>query len=388
MSGITGFIDTGKSVVEQQEILINMNKTQIPRGPDSNGHWVCEQIGLAHTRLATTDITNGGQPLIRTFGNTEYVLVYDGILYNMHELKRMLEDAGHTFKTDCDAEVVLLSFVHWGTECLGKFNGMFAFAIWNNFKKELFLARDRFGAKPLFYSTHDNLLIFSSELKGVLAHPVIRAEIDNEGLAEIFGLGPTHTPGHGIFKGINELPAAHFLIWNDGNIIKKRYWEFITHEHTDNLITTAERVCMLTRRAIAGQLLSDLPICTLLSGGLDSSTITAVAARKFAYDNGTRLATYSFDYEDNDKFFKGSSFQPDTDTKWVHRMVDELHTQHRYLKISNEQLISELENAVIARDLPGMSDIDSSMLYFCKQIKKNHTIVLSGECADEIGYTR
>ncbi len=228
------------------------------------------------------------------------------------------------------------------------------------------------------------MLFRSSEIKAILAHPNIEAVIDKTGIAEVFGLGPTHTPGVGVFKDIFELKPAHFIRFSSDGLVIRRYWEFVSEEHSDNLANTAEKVRYLARDAITRQLVSDVPLCTFLSGGLDSSAISAIAAGQYAFEKGLRLDTYSFDYKDNDRFFRKSSFQPDADKKWADRMSNELSTRHKCLVADTDTIIENLEAAVYARDLPGMADFDSSLLFYCNQVKKRHTVALSGECADEI----
>ncbi len=384
MCGISGFADFEKDVSGENEILSAMNEMLTHRGPDAAGLWLCAEAAIGHRRLAVVDIEGGVQPMIKSEGERKYVITYNGELYNTKELKYELEHLGHVFYTSSDTEVLLSSYIQWGEGCLARLNGIFAFAVWNDHDKSLFLARDRFGVKPLFYTILDGRLIFASEIKALLAHPNVDAVIDNNGISEIFGLGPTHTPGSGVFKDIHELKPAHFMRFSQVGLCIRRYWEFASEEHHDSLANTAEKVRYLVRDAITRQLVSDVPLCTFLSGGLDSSAISAIAAGQYAFEKGLRLDTYAFDYKDNDRFFKKSSFQPDADKMWADRMSSELSSRHRNLIADTDVIIGGLEAAVYARDLPGMADIDSSLLFYCSQVKKRHTVALSGECADEV----
>lgn len=384
MCGIVGYADFEKDVSNEHEILNGMNEMLTHRGPDASGLWLCSEAAIGHRRLSVVDIAGGAQPMIRSVGEHKYIITYNGELYNTKELKYELEHMGHEFSTDSDTEVLLASFIQWGEGCLSRLNGIFAFGVWNDSDKTLFLARDRFGVKPLFYTQLGSRLIFGSEIKALLAHPSVEAVIDKNGIAEVFGLGPTHTPGFGVFKDIFELKPAHFMRFNSNGLSIRRYWELVSEEHSDNLANTAEKVRYLVRDAITRQLVSDVPLCTFLSGGLDSSAISAITASQFAFEKGERIDTYSFDYKDNDRFFKRSSFQPDADKRWVDRMSAEISSRHKYLIADTDAIINSLETAVYARDLPGMADIDSSLLYYCSQVKKRHTVALSGECADEI----
>jgi asparagine synthase (glutamine-hydrolysing) len=259
-------------------------------------------------------------------------------------------------------------------------NGIYAFAVWSEADQSLFMARDRFGVKPLFYAQRGSALILASELKALLAHPCIKPEVDAEGLAEIFALGPARTPGHGVFKGICEVKPAHCLLYDVNGIHLWKYWSLESHPHTDSLKDTVSKVHELVHDSIERQFAADVPVCTFLSGGLDSSAITAFAANYFSRRGQTPLHTYSIDYEGNDTFFRPNDFQPNSDASFVRRMSEQFNTQHHYISFDTPQLVDALEHAVYARDLPGMADIDSSLWLFCREIKKDATVALSGEC--------
>jgi asparagine synthase (glutamine-hydrolysing) len=265
-----------------------------------------------------------------------------------------------------------------------KFNGIFAFAIWGEAEQSLFLARDRLGVKPLFYALKGKLFIFGSELKALLAHPAVKPEVDLGGLAEIFVMGPSRTPGHGIYRGIAEIRPGHCLLYDRYGMRLRRYWTLESRPHQDNLEVTASTVRDLFCDAVERQLVSDVPVCTLLSGGLDSSIITAVAAGAFKRDGLGPLHTYYVDYRDNEKFFKPDHFQPNSDAPWVRRVSEFLGTSHHRIEIDTPDLTEALVPAVLANDLPGMADVDSSLYLFCGEIKKDATVALSGESADEV----
>lgn len=282
-----------------------------------------------------------------------------------------------------DTEVVLNSFAIFGSECVYKFNGIFAFAIWDEKKRRLFFARDRIGVKPFFYTVSDGRFIFASEIKGILAATGKQPEIDAQGVMEIMLIGPGRTPGYGVFRGIEELKPAHCGFFDDKGLRLSKYWSLEDREHTENFKQTAEHVRFLVTDSIKRQLISDVPIGTFLSGGLDSSIISSVASRVLK-EKGEALHTFTVSYKNNDRYFKATKFQPNSDSDFVGQMVEYLGCVNHTVEIDTPELVSALFEAVEARDLPGMADVDSSLLLFCREIKKHVTVALSGECADEI----
>lgn len=377
MCAIAGFI----GLQGNETILDAMLATMARRGPDAAG--VCEITGgyLLHARLAVIDICGGQQPMTLAYGGEVYTLVYNGELYNTASLRQKLEKLGHSFTGHSDTEVVLHSYAQWGEGCVEKFNGIFAFAVWEQKEKRLFLARDRMGVKPLFYMEKDGGLLFASEMKTILAHPDAPAELDWEGAAQLLLLGPGRIPGSGVFRGIRELEPGECAYFQNGKMHRRRYWTLRDREHRESFAETAERVRYLVTDAIMSQTVSDVPLGTFLSGGLDSSIITAICAAK---QGETPLKTFSVGYVDNDKYFVPDKFQPNSDGEFIRLMENTFHTDHHWCILSPEELVAELENATYARDLPGMADVDFSLLAFCREIKKYVTVALSGECADEI----
>ncbi len=384
MCGIVGWIDYEQNLTGQRLVLESMTNTLACRGPDDCGYWISQHAAIGHRRLIVIDPAGGGQPMIRDRGKHRFILTYNGELYNTSELRRELEARGHQFRSHSDTEVVLVSFIEWGVHCLERLNGIFAFGIWDEGDQRLFLARDRLGIKPLFYTQRGNTFLFASELKALLAHPAVQPEINAEGLAEIFVIGPARTPGHGVFKDVRELLPGHFLIWERSGLHESSYWKLVSQPHQDTLEDTVTQVKTLLADAAERQLVSDVPISTLLSGGLDSSAITAFAARAIARQGGAPLRTYSVDYAGNEHYFRPNDFQPEADAPYVRVVSDYLGTSHRTVRIETAGLVEALTSAVEARDLPGMADIDSSLYLFCQEIKKETTVALSGEGADEV----
>ena len=275
------------------------------------------------------------------------------------------------------------AYAQWAEKCVERFNGIFSFAIWEHKRRKLFLARDRMGVKPLFYKLHDGGFLFASELKTILSYPTVSAQLDGQGIAEIFLMGPGRTPGCGVFKGIQELEPACCGYYVAGRWNWKRYWKLYDREHTENFEETAEHVRYLVTDAIRRQMVSDVPIGTFLSGGLDSSLISSVCAREFT-QRGETLQTFSVDYQNNETYFQPGKFQPEADSSYICLMQQYIGSDHNLTVLTPDDLINALEQATVARDLPGMADVDFSLLAFCKQIRKKVKVALSGECADEI----
>ena len=384
MCGIVGIVNHKEDISNQYYIIRNMTKTLYKRGPDEDGLYFSKHANLGHRRLSIIDIENGKQPMSYRVDEVTYTIVYNGQLYNSEEIREILKSNGFKFKGHSDTEVLLKAYVFYGKEVCKHLNGIFSFAIWNDKKGEIFIARDHFGIKPLYYTFVDDNFIFASEVKAVLEHPKVEAIIDKTGISELFGIGPSHSPGISPFKGIQELEPAHFIVYNTNSFRKEMYWKLQTKEHKDNLEKTCENLRYLIKDSVERQLISDVPIGTLLSGGLDSSIITKYASDYYEKKYGEKLQTFSVDYVDQDKNFVKNDFQPNTDNYYIDLMVDYLGTNHNKIILDTPELVDGLEDAMIARDFPGMADVDSSYLMFFKNVKKHIKVALSGECSDEI----
>ncbi|WP_078553093.1 asparagine synthase (glutamine-hydrolyzing) [Bacillus alkalicellulosilyticus] len=384
MCGITGWIDWKRDLRGGQDTIKKMAKTLSLRGPDDSNVWSTQHAAFGHTRLVVVDPEGGIQPMTKTSENRSYTIVYNGELYNTEDLRKELLQRGHTFKGHSDTEVLLTSYIEWGFHCLEKLNGIFAFAIWSDHDQSMMMARDRLGVKPLFYSIQNGRLLFASEMKALLAHDSVQPIVDETGLSEVLGLGPSRSPGNGVFRDIQELRPGHVMLYDRNGAKISRYWSLKSKKHTDSVEETADHVRYLLTDTVERQLVADVPVGTFLSGGVDSSALTALASHVFEQSGRGTLRTYSVDYADNDKYFKANDFQPNSDGPWIKKMADEFGTVHQNHVISMENLAGYLKKAVEARDLPGMADIDSSLLWFCEQIKSDVTVGLSGECADEI----
>lgn len=382
MCGIGGFVDYERDARRGGPILHGMKRTLTPRGPDAEGTYFDEDAALVHRRLIVIDPEGGKQPMHSPDRNT--ILIYNGELYNTPELRTELMSRGHEFVGHSDTEVLLHAYLEWKTDAFSRLNGIFAFAIWEKRERRLTLCRDRLGVKPLFFAPIRNGLTFGSTIDTVLCHPEIEPALDEDGLRTLLLLGPARPPESGVFRQIKSLLPGHFAVLTPENFTDHVYWQLEAHEHEDDLQTTIERTHELICDAARRQLVSDVPLACFLSGGLDSSILSMLAAKDYAA-RGETLHTWSVDYRDNDKYFTKSIFQPNSDDSYIDQMVDFLGTHHHRVVLEPEALCAALLPATDARALPGMADVDSSLLLFCAAVKRGGTTVcLSGECADEL----
>ena len=384
MCGIAGYFNPDQNYAENPKqnfhTLSRMINTMNHRGPDTYGHTIINSCCLAHTRLSIIDLENGRQPMSYTKDGNTYYIVYNGEIYNYKEVKKTLLRKNYTFETNSDTEVIIAAFCHYGPGFVKELNGIFAIAIYDSMRNTLYLYRDRFGVKPLYYTKTGDTLVFASRIDTLFEYPRVRPCIDMNSFNEIFSLGPAKTYGKGVFSGIKEIKPGEYLTYSPQYMTSRLYYRIESHPHTDSYEETVEKTSYLLEDSM--QMVSDVPISTLLSGGVDSSYVSAVCSHFLPED--TPLTTYSFDYTDNAVYFQANSFQPSEDRPYVDIMKDYLHSDHIYLTCSYTQLADLLEASVDSRCLPTMADVDSSLLYFCGEVAKHHKVTLTGECADEI----
>ena len=366
-----------------ESIIHAMLASMARRGPDGNGAAMWQECCLLHTRLAIIDPEGGQQPMKLQWRGKQYTLVYNGELYNAEEIKKELIRYGHVFTGHSDTEILLHAYAQWQENCLERLNGIYAFAVWMPQDQTLFLVRDRMGVKPLFYKEHRGGLLFASEIKTILQYPDVERILDTQGVGELLLLGPGRTPGSCAFRDIRELEPGCCGVWKNGKLNIRRYWQLTDEPHEASFEQTAEHVRWLVCDAIRRQTVSDVPIGTFLSGGLDSSLITALCAKE-QQRKGLLLPTFSLDFQNNDRYFTPGKFQPESDNAYILQMQHHLQTEHQWTVLKPEDLMAALGQATIARDLPGMADVDFSLLCFCREISQHVKVALSGECADEI----
>ena len=375
MCGIAGEIAPKGLLRRPEGFYDRILSTMRRRGPDQQGIYRDKACTLLHRRLAVIDPPHGLQPM--TLEN--HTIVYNGELYNTSELRRELEGLGVNCTTHSDTEVLLRGYLRWGEAVTEKLNGIFAFAIYDLGRRRLFLARDPMGVKPLFYAVRSGTLIFASELKSLLEFPEILPVMDREGLYQLMLLGPGRIPGSGVFKDVKELLPGQCAIFDGTGLHTRMFWTLRDRECREDFEACSEKTRFLVADSIRRQLVSDVPVGTFLSGGLDSSIISAVAARNWGIAN-----TWSVYYRDNARHFSSTKYQPDADDRYISIMEDALGVQGHHVVLDTPDLVSALYEAAEARDLPGMADVDSSMLLLCREAKQEATVLLSGECADEI----
>mgnify|MGYP006065525721 CR=1 FL=1 len=383
MCGITGFSNFKKSIENEFNNIVEMNDCLIHRGPDSCGYYKHKHVIFGHRRLSIVDPFGGSQPMTKKINGFNYTIVYNGEIYNTHIVKKNLLDEGYTFVTYSDTEVVLLSYIHYREDCVKHLNGIFAFSIFDEERKCIFIARDHLGVKPIFYAIKDDYLIFGSEIKSMLKHPLVSSVVSREGILDLLSLGPSRSLGNGIFKDIKEIPPSHYLCVFEHKVVLKKYWKLEAKEHKWGLEETKEELTYLLENIIKNQMVSDRGIFAFLSGGIDSSLICSILSNEFKKCNKI-LDTFTVDYVDYDKDFKGNEFEVTSDKDFVKIVNEKIKSNNRIITIKNEDLFYFLEEGLFASDIPAMADIDTSLYLFCRGVKKYGTVGLSGECADEI----
>ncbi|WP_149452932.1 asparagine synthase (glutamine-hydrolyzing) [Pasteuria penetrans] len=387
MCGIVGWIDFQRSLLEPTSInlLKEMNETQIHRGPDGEGFFSSEHLLLGHRRLTIIDPIGGQQPLTRSWKGREYTLVYNGEIYNTPTLRRQLGAEGYPITSHSDTEIVLWTYIHSPGNFLSLLEGMFALAIWDPSVPRLLLARDPLGIKPLFWARIGTGWGFASEVKTLLQHPRIKPSLDSVHLNELWTMCPGHTPGCAPFSTLKEVKPGHKLSITPHQTTEEPYFFWRGNPpHPDDMETTIQYVNDCLHKIVTEQMAADVPIGAMLSGGIDSSFLCSIAHPWYQKNQGRALPTYSIDDGKYEVHFQASRTQPDTDTRWVEIMSHYLGTHHRRISPSAEEIIDNLSTAAYARDMPGMADIDTSLLLFSRAMGREVSVVLSGEGADEI----
>lgn len=379
MSGIAGWYDKQRDLREEEKQIDKIKRAIVAHPLAKKGQYVSAEVALLQSVAGTQEPI----PLELHMGKAHFVLSFTGRLYNSGELRCELLKAGVSVVSADDTELVLKAYALWGESCVNHFNGVFALAVYEANSDKLFLARDRIGVKNLYYAQGKGNLLFGSDIGCILASGQIKPVVERTGLNELFMLGPAKTMGNAIYKDIKEIPMGHYMVYQNGKLTLTAYWRLRAKTHEEDLDTTTEHTAYLLKDSIERQMVGGAPVCTFLSGGLDSSLISRIAADTY-HRQGERLDTYSVDYVDNDKYFESSLFQPNADSDYIAVMQQAIGSRHHGVVLDNIELATALDDAVLARGLPGMADVDSSLLLFCREVKQQQNIALSGECADEL----
>ncbi|WP_440105404.1 asparagine synthase (glutamine-hydrolyzing) [Streptosporangium sp. H16] len=385
MCGITGWVDFDRDLTRERDLLRAMTETMACRGPDDAGVWADTHAGIGHRRLAVIDIEGGAQPMkAERDGRAVAVLTYSGEVYNYRELREELRARGHRFHTASDTEVVLAAYLEWGENCADHLNGMFAFGVWDAERQELVLVRDRLGIKPLYYHPTPAGVLFGSEPKALLANPLVRRGMDIDGLREVLTF--TRIPGRTVYQGMLEVLPGQVVKVGRNGLTSRRYWRLEARPHTDDLQTTVETVRGLLEDIVERQLVSDVPLCVLLSGGLDSSVLTALAAGKLAA-RGELVRSFAVDFVGQGEGFTADDMRGTLDAPFVAEVARHVGSEHTDIELDAARLADpSVRRAVLnSRDVPiGLSDMDASLYLLFKAISAHSTVAISGESADEL----
>jgi len=384
--GITGWVDFERDLTGERETLEAMIRTMACRGPDASGLWTAPHAALGHRRLAVIDIEGGRQPMAAEgSGGAVAALTYSGEVYNYRELRAELAAAGQRFRTESDTEVVLQAYLAWGDTFVDRLNGMFAFALWDTRREELLLVRDRLGVKPLFYAPTPHGVLFGSEPKAILAHPEFEGVVDLDGFRELLAL--VKTPEKSVYAGMAEVRPGQVVTVGRAGLSRRRYWQLEALPHTDDLPTTVATIRELLLDIVNRQLISDVPLCTLLSGGLDSSTVTALAADALGRAGEGPVRSFSVDFAGYIENFTPDLIRPTPDTPFAHDLARHVGADHRDIILSTADLMDPAiyRDLVTAFDSPvNWGDGFTSLLLLFKAIRAETTVALSGESADEV----
>ncbi|MFJ6904583.1 asparagine synthase (glutamine-hydrolyzing) [Streptomyces griseoluteus] len=384
MCGITGWVSFDRDLGAEGSVLDAMTETMACRGPDDRGVWAEGPAALGHRRLAIIDLPGGRQPMSVRTPRGNVALVYSGEAYNFTELRRELTDRGHRFTTDSDTEVVLRGYLEWGDTVAERLNGMYAFAVWDGRDDKLVMIRDRMGIKPFYYHPTADGVLFGSEPKAILANPLVRPRVTLDGLRELFTM--VKTPGHAVWDGMREVEPGTVVTVDRSGPRTRVYWRLETRPHTDDRDTTIATVRTLLDDIVRRQLVADVPRCTLLSGGLDSSAMTALAAGQLA-ERGEKVRSFAVDFAGQADNFVADELRGTPDTPFVHDVARLAGTDHQDIVLDVQSLADPAarEKVIRARDLPaGFGDMDASLLLLFRAIRDQSTVALSGESADEV----
>ncbi|MFG2986820.1 asparagine synthase (glutamine-hydrolyzing) [Streptomyces sp. NPDC048258] len=390
MSAIAGWVDFERDLSPEAAVVETMAATLAHRGPDGQGIWIEGHAALAHRRLALLDVTETGQqPAVFATegGTTVAVLTLDGAITNHPELRAELASKGHRFTGGGDGETALHAYLEWGTDFLTHLEGLFAIALWDVRSQELLLARDRLGVKPLSYYPTPAGVLFGSEPKAILAHPYVAPIVDADGLRELFA--HSRKPGTSVYRGMREVVPGHVLVVRRPGTREQRYWSLPARQHTDSLEDTITTVRGLLADAVASHLRADVPVGAMLSGGIDSSALTALAHRTLTGAGGGPLQSFSVNFTGyTENFEPHPTMRSTPDAPYAALASQHIGSQHREILLDTAALTDPEVHAAALRgqDAPSpLGDMDVSLIQFFARLREaGFAAVLSGETADEV----
>lgn len=386
MCGIAGWVAFQRDLTQERTTAQAMTDTMACRGPDAEGLWLDRHVALGHRRLSIIDLEGGRQPMaaLSDSGETLAVLTFCGEVYNFRELRTELTSRGHRFRTRSDTEVVLRGYLEWGASVAERLRGMFALGVWDARSEELILIRDRMGVKPLYYYPTADGVLFGSEPKAVFANPLAVRRVGAEGLCE--ALDMVKTPEHAVYTGLREVGPGRLVRISASGAHHTRYWRLEAREHTDGLATTVSTVRGLLEEIVDQQMVADVPLCSLLSGGLDSSVVTALAARAGGEDGPVR--SFSVDFAGDTDRFQPDAVRGSADAPFARELAAHVGADHAEVLLDSQELSDpEVRAAVLrATDLPPAfwGDMWPSLYLLFREIRRHSTVALSGESADEL----
>ncbi len=376
MCGIAGLIDPGLESEERSAVLRRMTDVLVHRGPDDAGHLIDGPLAMGMRRLSIIDLAGGAQPIFDETGR--YAVVCNGEIYNYRELRAELQSRGHRFTSDSDTEVIVHLFEEERERCVDRLRGMFAFAVWDNQRRELFVARDRLGIKPLYYAEADGAFVFASEIKAILQHPACSATLCLEALSEYLSLKYVPAP-RTLFEGVASLPPGHFLTVSAGQVTQRQYWA-LSHQRpsaTDDVHESADRLLELLRESVKLRLRSDVPFGAFLSGGVDSSLIVALMSE--VLDEPVKTFTVGFEGGDESD-----------ELPYARQVATRFGCDHHEIVVGAKDFVEQAESIVWHLDQP-IADQATMASHLVSRLASQHVkMVLSGEGGDELfaGYAR
>ncbi len=384
MSGVVGWIDFRRDLGEQGSVLRSMTETMGRRGPDTEDVWLSTRACIGHRGLAASGSADNVRPAKAETARGVVYAAHAGEVYNTDELLRDIEAAGGTFRNSSTAEALLQAFLLWGPEFVDRVNGAFGFAIWDSRSRRLHLGRDRMGIRPLYYHEYPGGILFASEPKGIIANPLFEARLDVSKLPIV--LQPRLSlPGETPLKGLHEVPPAHVLTYGEQGLSRRRYWRLVSAPHHDSFDETARRVRELLDDTVARQLVTGAPLGAMLSGGVDSTSVAALAMRALRKEDTSReLATFCIQFESDPAHFVSTELRPDIDAPYAAAAAEFLGTRHTTLTASVAELLDVIPATRRARDLPGWGQFDASMYLIFQRIGRDCRVALTGEAADEV----